>query len=147
MTYPIKAFDYESSFTIIIDASYSVGIMQVAEISDINRQGYHFVKCEDGVLGMQFKGSPQSEPTTIFKSKEYKYNPLLVFVQDATGNGTWSFYIDSIQEGGSVPKKPYQGQVVCYMHSHPPPIALFINLLTRFLGQRVLPYSKQFSSR
>jgi hypothetical protein len=146
MTYPIKAFDYESSFTIIIDGTYSIGLMQIAEISDINCQGYHFVKCEGGVLGMQFKASSQSESSTIFKSKDYRSNPLLVFVQDATGNGTWSLYIyiDGILEGGPVPKKPYQGQVVCYRTFTSPTAILTIH--TRFL-ERILHYPKQLSSR
>ena len=139
MTYPIKAFDHESSFTIIINGNYSVDFMQIAEISDGNRLGYYFVKFEGGILGMQFKGLPQSEPITIFKSKEYRSNPLLVFVQDATSNGTWSFYIDGIQEGETVPKKSYQGQVVCYTHLHCTPSKRTINYF-RLLEQRILHY-------
>lgn len=65
---------------------------------------------------MDFRGTVLSSASTIFKSKS-NWDALLVFVQDAdaTGNGTWSFYIDGIEKG-VVPKKPYQGLVVCYTY-------------------------------
>ena len=85
---------------------------------------------------MDFKGTFPSSASTVFKSKS-NWDALLVFVQDsdATGNGTWSFYIDGIQKEGPVPKKPFQGPVVCYTHHSCPAEKLITYSL---LEQRIL---------
>lgn len=125
MTYKIPNFIYEHPFTIIIDGRYQLSNQeaQIVEVSDVPaaHEGYNFKVDTGGHVSMQFKGNPTSDPVTVFsstKSLQEDQDFSLAFVQDTfTGKGIWSFYINGVQEGKSVPKKPFTGQVVCFFLS------------------------------